>query len=163
MERLHSGGRKFVVLDYGATILLTDVYIPACPNRHRRRLESVGAESERYWFGPSSRQQWHQPPSADPSSCTACNLRLSVAFFAWQLLADKDWVPLGASSCKISIGSPYGHSLILPNDLVVPAMQADASIPILGREEIMVSVLGFRYLFMYIFFLQRPFNSFDRK
>lgn len=30
MERLHSGGRKFVVLDFGAPILLTDVYIPAC-------------------------------------------------------------------------------------------------------------------------------------
>ena len=32
MERLHSGGRKFVVLDFGAPVLLTDVYIPACPD-----------------------------------------------------------------------------------------------------------------------------------
>ena len=30
MERLHSGGRKFVVLDFGRSVLLSDVYIPSC-------------------------------------------------------------------------------------------------------------------------------------
>ena len=30
MERLHAGGRKFVVLDFGSPVLLTDLLIPAC-------------------------------------------------------------------------------------------------------------------------------------
>jgi baculoviral IAP repeat-containing protein 6 (apollon) len=30
MDRWHSGGRKFVVLDFGRSVLLSDVYIPWC-------------------------------------------------------------------------------------------------------------------------------------
>ena len=30
MERLHSGVRKFVVLDFGSSVILTDVFIPSC-------------------------------------------------------------------------------------------------------------------------------------
>jgi baculoviral IAP repeat-containing protein 6 len=30
IERMHSGARRFVVLDFGASVALTDLYIPAC-------------------------------------------------------------------------------------------------------------------------------------
>ena len=30
MERLHSGGRKFVTFDLGSPVLLTDIFIPVC-------------------------------------------------------------------------------------------------------------------------------------
>ncbi len=30
IERMHSGARRFVVLDFGKPVLLTDVIIPAC-------------------------------------------------------------------------------------------------------------------------------------
>lgn len=30
IERMHSGARRFVVLDFGAPVLLTDLIIPAC-------------------------------------------------------------------------------------------------------------------------------------
>lgn len=30
IERMHSGARRFVVLDFGSPILLTDLMIPAC-------------------------------------------------------------------------------------------------------------------------------------
>jgi len=29
-ERMHSGARRFVVMDFGAPIILTDVFIPSC-------------------------------------------------------------------------------------------------------------------------------------
>lgn len=31
IERMHSGARRFVVLDLGSPVLLTDLLIPACP------------------------------------------------------------------------------------------------------------------------------------
>lgn len=30
VERMHSGARRFVILDFGAPVLLTDLMIPAC-------------------------------------------------------------------------------------------------------------------------------------
>ena len=30
VERMHSGARRFVILDFGAPVLLTDLSIPAC-------------------------------------------------------------------------------------------------------------------------------------
>jgi hypothetical protein len=32
VERMHSGARRFVVLDLGSPVLLTDLYVPACPD-----------------------------------------------------------------------------------------------------------------------------------
>lgn len=32
VERMHSGARRFVVLDLGYPVLLTDLFIPACPD-----------------------------------------------------------------------------------------------------------------------------------
>lgn len=30
IERMHSGARRFVVLDFGAPVMLTDMIVPAC-------------------------------------------------------------------------------------------------------------------------------------
>jgi baculoviral IAP repeat-containing protein 6 len=156
MERLHSGGRKFVVLDFGAPILLTDVYIPACPDWVSitvdvwNRLERNQNDTDLVRLAVSSDINRRSIFLHDLQPPLVCRfLRLTIT----------GRQGLSASSCKTSIGSFYGHSLILPNDLVVPAMQAEG-IPILDREEIMVSVVGFRLLFL---FLRPHLNPFYQK
>lgn len=32
VERMHSGARRFAVLDLGCPVLLTDLFVPACPD-----------------------------------------------------------------------------------------------------------------------------------
>jgi baculoviral IAP repeat-containing protein 6 len=32
IERMHSGARRYVTVDFGKLVLLTDIYVPACPH-----------------------------------------------------------------------------------------------------------------------------------
>jgi hypothetical protein len=147
MERLHAGGRKFVVLDFGAPILLTDVYIPACSDWVSitvdvwNRTEGNQIDTDLVRLAVSSDINRRPVVLHDLQPPLVCRfLRLTIT----------GRQGLSASSCKTSIGSFYGHSLILPNDLVVPAMQTE-DIPILSREEIMVSVEAFTSCFFPLF------------
>lgn len=165
MERLHSGGRKFVVLDFGAPILLTDVYIPACPDWVSitvdvwNRTERSQKDTDLVRLAVSSDINRRPVVLHDLQPPLVCRfLRLTIT----------GRQGLSASSCKTSIGSYYGHSLILPNDLVVPAMQAEG-IPILGLEEIMVNVVftsfvfGFFQLIVYVTSFEFPFFCVNRR
>lgn len=154
MERLHSGGRKFVVLDFGAPILLTDVYIPACPDWVSitvdvwNRSERNQNDTDLVRLTVSSDINRRPVVLHDLQPPLVCRfLRLTIT----------GRQGLSASSCKTSIGSFYGHSLILPNDLV-PAMQAEG-VTILGQEEIMVSVVGFHPLFSFCDVILIHFNE----
>lgn len=142
MERLHSGGRKFVVLDFGAPILLTDVYIPACPDWVSitvdiwNRTDRSKNDSDLVRLAISTDINRRPVILHDLQPSVICRfLRLTIT----------GRQGLSATSCKTSIGSFYGHSLILPNDLIAPAMHAE-HIPILGREEILVSFMPFYLL-----------------
>lgn len=139
MERLHSGGRKFVVLDFGAPILLTDIYIPACSDWVSiavdvwNRTERSKSDTDLVRLAVSSDINRRPVILHDLQPSVICRfLRLTIT----------GRQGLSATSCKTSIGSFYGHSLILPNDLVLPGMQTE-DIPILGREEILVSFFHF--------------------
>ncbi|KAI9556663.1 hypothetical protein GHT06_016453 [Daphnia sinensis] len=136
MERLHSGGRKFVILDFGAPILLTDVYIPACPDWVSitvdiwNRTDRSKSDTDLVRLAISSDINRRPVILHDLQPSVICRfLRLTIT----------GRQGLSATSCKTSIGSFYGHSLILPNDLIVPAMHAE-DIPVLGREEILENI-----------------------
>ncbi|XP_075222220.1 BIR repeat containing ubiquitin-conjugating enzyme isoform X2 [Lycorma delicatula] len=109
IERMHSGARRFVVLDLGAPVLLTDLLIPACPE-----LLSLSIDI------------WTRAEEVDAQ-------RLVVASdIGTKTLVMSDIQPppicqfikittigrygMNTTKCRIPVGSFYGHILVLPGE-----------------------------------------------
>ncbi|XP_063222017.1 baculoviral IAP repeat-containing protein 6 isoform X2 [Bacillus rossius redtenbacheri] len=109
IERMHSGARRFVVLDFGSPVLLTDLLIPACSD-----LVSLSIDI------------WCHAEEADGQ-------RLVVASdigIKSLVLSDLQPPPvcrflkittigrygMNTTRCKIPVGSFYGHVVVLPGE-----------------------------------------------
>ncbi|KAI5706497.1 hypothetical protein M8J75_008669 [Diaphorina citri] len=109
IERMHSGARRFIVLDFGRPILLTDLFIAACSE-----LLSLSIDI------------WTRSEEAD-------GIRLVVTpDIALKNLILSDIQPppicrylkittigrygMSTAKCKIPVGSYYGHTLVLPGE-----------------------------------------------
>ncbi|XP_068082089.1 baculoviral IAP repeat-containing protein 6 [Anabrus simplex] len=109
VESMHSAARRFVILDFGREILLTDVIIPSCPELAalfidtwcksekidgRRLIISSDIGSK-----PLVMSDIQPPPVCRYLKITAVG-RLGMT----------------TTKCKIPLGSFYGHVLILPGE-----------------------------------------------
>lgn len=109
IDRMHSGARRFVVLDFGSPILLTDLVIPACDELASLHIDIWCFEEE------------------------ADSVRLVVAQdIGTKTLVLSDIQPppicrymkitiigrygMSSTKCKIPIGSFYGHTVVLESD-----------------------------------------------
>ncbi|XP_039282031.1 baculoviral IAP repeat-containing protein 6 isoform X3 [Nilaparvata lugens] len=109
IERMHSGARRFVVLDLGCVVLLTDLIVPSCPE-----LLSLSVDI------------WTRSEEVDAQ-------RLVVASdIASKTLVMSDIQPppvcryikittigrygMSTTKCKIPIGSFFGHMVLLPGE-----------------------------------------------
>ncbi|CAB0044915.1 unnamed protein product [Trichogramma brassicae] len=109
VERMHSGARRFVILDFGAPVLLTDFMIPACND-----LVSLSIDV------------WTKSEEAD-------GVRLVVAGdIGTKPLAVNDLQPppvcrylkittigrygMSTTRCKIPLGTFNGHMIVLPGE-----------------------------------------------
>ncbi|XP_016842826.1 baculoviral IAP repeat-containing protein 6 isoform X2 [Nasonia vitripennis] len=109
VERMHSGARRFVILDFGAPVLLTDLIIPACSD-----LVSLSIDI------------WTRSEETD-------GIRLVVAGdIGNKPLVVSDLQPppvcrflkittigrygMSTTRCKIPLGMFYGHMVVLPGE-----------------------------------------------
>uniref|UniRef100_A0A8D8V1I0 Dual E2 ubiquitin-conjugating enzyme/E3 ubiquitin-protein ligase BIRC6 n=1 Tax=Cacopsylla melanoneura TaxID=428564 RepID=A0A8D8V1I0_9HEMI len=109
IERMHSGARRFLVLDFGRPILLTDLLIPACSE-----LLSLSIDI------------WNRSEEADAIRLVVTpdialkNLILSdiqpPPICRYLKITTIGRYGMSTAKCKIPVGSYYGHTLVLPGE-----------------------------------------------
>ncbi|XP_046689173.1 baculoviral IAP repeat-containing protein 6-like, partial [Homalodisca vitripennis] len=109
IERMHSGARRFVVLDLGYPVLLTDLFVPACPDLLSLSIDlwtvSEEQDAQRLVVAPDITTKTlimndiHPPPV--------------VRFIKITTIGRYG---MNTTKCKIPIGCFYGHLLILPGE-----------------------------------------------
>lgn len=153
MERLHSGGRKAAIFDFGSPVILTDIFVPACVDWTTVTID-VWNRNEKTKTGNSS----FQTPRVSRLIHCRCPdtdfVRLATSSeINKRPLVLHDLQPplicrfvrltvsgrhgLNATNCKVPAGFFYGHTHLLPTDLL-PAQLPDSAV-ILSRQEIEVT------------------------
>ncbi|XP_044731226.1 baculoviral IAP repeat-containing protein 6 [Chrysoperla carnea] len=111
IERMHSGARRYVTLDFGAPILLTDLLIPACSD-----LVSLCID---VWLHSEDIDSVRLVVSSDIGSK---NLVLSdlqpSPLCRYMKITIIGRYGMSTTRCKIPIGNFYGHMIVLPEDVV---------------------------------------------
>ena len=137
MERLHAGGRKFVVLDFGRPVLLTDVYIPPFVDWLTvsidvwNRSDQRGQSGTHHHLNLSLTFSWtcgiYRLENDTLRLTTSCDISrrplvlhdLQPPVLCRYLRLTYTARPgLGASNCRTSVGSFHGYSHVLPGDFL---------------------------------------------
>ncbi|XP_054081324.1 baculoviral IAP repeat-containing protein 6 isoform X3 [Zeugodacus cucurbitae] len=109
IDRMHSGARRFVVLDFGSPILLTDLVIPACDE-----LASLHID---IWCFDEEADSVRLVVASDISTKTLVLSDLQpppICRFMKITIIGR--IGMSATKCKIPIGSFYGHAVVLEHD-----------------------------------------------
>lgn len=116
IERMHSGARRFVVLDFGWPVILTDIFIPSCDD-----LDSLTVD---IWLNNEETDSVRLVVASDigmktlvlsdlqpPPICRYMKISLMGRFGK------------STSKCKIPIGSFFGHVITTGMDKLYSPMQ----------------------------------------
>ncbi|KAK3576772.1 hypothetical protein CHS0354_014586 [Potamilus streckersoni] len=107
VERMHSGARRFVILDFGKSILLTDVIIPACAD-----LASLSID---VWVQQEEVDGQRLIVASDIGSRSlVMNDIMPPPVCRFLKLTTIGRYGSGTTRSRIPIGAFYGHSYILP-------------------------------------------------
>ncbi|XP_069118544.1 baculoviral IAP repeat-containing protein 6-like isoform X2 [Argopecten irradians] len=107
IERMHSGARRFVILDFGKPVVLTDVVIPACAD-----LASLSID---VWVqGEEIDGQRFVVAGDIGSRSLIMNDIMPAPVCRYLKITTIGRYGSGATRTKIPIGAFYGHSCILP-------------------------------------------------
>ncbi|XP_037945587.1 baculoviral IAP repeat-containing protein 6-like isoform X2 [Teleopsis dalmanni] len=109
IDRMHSGARRFVVLDFGAHILLTDLVIPACDE-----LASLHID---IWCFDEETDSVRLTVTHDIGTKTLVLTDLQpppICRFMKITIIGR--IGMSSTKCKIPIGSFYGHTVVLDSD-----------------------------------------------
>lgn len=109
IERINSGARRFVVLDFGSPILLTDLVIPSCDE-----LASMYID---IWCINEDVDSIRLVTSTDISTKTLILSDLQpppICRFMKITIIGR--LGMSATKCKIPLGSFYGHTVILDTE-----------------------------------------------
>ncbi|XP_067616443.1 baculoviral IAP repeat-containing protein 6 isoform X2 [Eurosta solidaginis] len=109
IDRMHSGARRFVVLDFGSPILLTDLVIPACDE-----LASLHID---IWCFDEEADSVRLVVASDISTKTLVLSDLQPPpLCRYMKITIIGRIGMSATKCKIPIGSFYGHAVVLEHD-----------------------------------------------
>nr|XP_014092668.2 baculoviral IAP repeat-containing protein 6 isoform X3 [Bactrocera oleae] len=109
IDRMHSGARRFVVLDFGSPILLTDLVIPACDE-----LASLHID---IWCFDEEADSVRLVVASDISTKTLVLSDLQPPpICRYMKITIIGRIGMSATKCKIPIGSFYGHAVVLEHD-----------------------------------------------
>ncbi|XP_041353670.1 baculoviral IAP repeat-containing protein 6-like isoform X2 [Gigantopelta aegis] len=107
IERMHSGARRFVTLDFGKPIILTDVIIPACVD-----LASLSID---VWIQGEEVDGQRLVVASDIGMRTlVMNNIMPSPICRYLKITTVGRYGTGTTKSRIPIGSFYGHSYILP-------------------------------------------------
>ncbi|XP_059477801.1 baculoviral IAP repeat-containing protein 6 [Neocloeon triangulifer] len=107
IERMHSGARRFVVLDFGATVALTDLFIPACPD-----LVSLSID---YWVSAEETDGQRLVVASDigTKSLTLSDLQ-PQPLCRYLKVTTIGRYGMSTARCRIPVGQFYGHMVLVP-------------------------------------------------
>ncbi|XP_054725362.1 baculoviral IAP repeat-containing protein 6 isoform X3 [Anastrepha obliqua] len=109
IDRMHSGARRFVVLDFASPILLTDLVIPACDE-----LASLHID---IWCFDEEADSVRLVVASDISTKTLVLSDLQPPpICRYMKITIIGRIGMSATKCKIPIGSFYGHAVALEHD-----------------------------------------------
>ncbi|KDR13250.1 hypothetical protein L798_12638, partial [Zootermopsis nevadensis] len=109
IERMHSGARRFVVLDFGSPILLTDLMIPSCSDLVSLSIDiwCQGEETDGQRLVVASDIGTKSLVMSDLQPPPICRYLKITTIGRYGM---------STTRCKIPIGSFYGHIVILPGE-----------------------------------------------
>lgn len=109
VDRMHSGARRFVVLDFGQHILLTDVVIPACDELTSLNIDiwCFDEETDCTRLVQVSDIQTKTLVLSDMQPPPICRyLKLTIV----------GRIGMSSTKCKVPLGSFFGHPVVLEHD-----------------------------------------------
>nr|XP_022908652.1 baculoviral IAP repeat-containing protein 6 isoform X2 [Onthophagus taurus] len=110
VERMHSGARRFVVLDFGQPTLLTDVMIPAYHD-----LVSISID---LWLKNEETDVLRLVVSSDIGSRDLVLTDLQPPpLFRYMKITAVGRYGMSTTRCRIPIGNFYGHIIVLPKEI----------------------------------------------
>ncbi|XP_065342145.1 baculoviral IAP repeat-containing protein 6 isoform X6 [Cloeon dipterum] len=107
IERMHSGARRFVVLDFGANVALTDLFIPACPD-----LVSLSID---YWVSAEETDGQRLVVASDIGTKSLMLSDLQPQPLCRFLkVTTIGRYGMSTARCRIPVGQFYGHMVLVP-------------------------------------------------
>lgn len=129
---MHSGARRFVVLDFGAPILLTDLLIPACND-----LVSLSID---VWYQSEDIDCVRLATAGDiGNKCLVLSDLQPPPLCRYLKITTIGRYGMSTTRCKIPVGYFYGHAIVLPED--VYSYNIDSIIPDKDQIEALNNVL----------------------
>ncbi|EFN66625.1 Baculoviral IAP repeat-containing protein 6 [Camponotus floridanus] len=109
VERMHSGARRFVILDFGSPILLTDLMIPSCND-----LVSLSID---IWIKNEETDGTRLIVAGDIGSkpLIVCDLQ-PPPVCRYLKITTIGRYGMSTTTCKIPLGVFYGHMVVLPGE-----------------------------------------------
>ncbi|XP_055696918.1 baculoviral IAP repeat-containing protein 6 isoform X3 [Phlebotomus papatasi] len=109
IDRMHSGARRYVVLDFGMPIMLTDLVIPACED-----LVSLFID---IWCFEEESDSIRLAVSSDIGSKTLVLSDLQPPpVFRYMKITITGRYGMSATRCKIPIGTFFGHAIVMESE-----------------------------------------------
>ncbi|KAK4884383.1 hypothetical protein RN001_000654 [Aquatica leii] len=120
VERMHSGARRFVTLDFGQPVLLTDVLIPACHD-----LVSISLD---LWIKGEDVDATRLVIASDigTRNLVLNDLQPSPLCRYLKITAVGRY-GMSTTRCRIPVGYFYGHLIVLPEEVGVDQIQMSSS------------------------------------
>lgn len=117
IDRMHSSARRFVVLDFGSPVLLTDVVIPPCDD-----LASLIIDA---WCYDEEVDSVRLVSTSDIGTKTLVLSDLNhPPICRYMRITIIGRIGMSSTKCKIPIGSFFGHSIVLESDAYAdPSLQ----------------------------------------
>ncbi|CAL8111027.1 unnamed protein product [Orchesella dallaii] len=139
IDRMHSGARRFVVLDFGSPILLTDMIIPACSD-----LVSLSID---IWLHREDTDGQRLVVASDigSRSLVICDLQ-PPPVCRYLKLTTIGRYGMGTTRCRIPLGMFYGHSTVLPSDLRSTEGNTPADVTMLSPTNVQAHLSVLSYL-----------------
>ncbi|KAM7359256.1 BIR repeat containing ubiquitin-conjugating enzyme isoform 2-T2 [Cochliomyia hominivorax] len=109
IDRMHSGARRFVVLDFGSPILLTDLVIPACDELASLHIDIWCFDEE------TDSVRLVVAPDIGTKTLVLSDL-LPPPVCRFMKITIMGRVGMSSTKCKIPLGSFFGHIVILESD-----------------------------------------------
>lgn len=109
IERMHSGARRFVVLDFGSPILLTDLIIPACDELASLHIDIWCFDEE------TDCVRLVVAPDIGTKTLVLSDIQ-PPPICRYMKITIMGRIGMSSTKCKIPLGSFFGHVIILESD-----------------------------------------------
>ncbi|KAF5297110.1 hypothetical protein FQA39_LY02690 [Lamprigera yunnana] len=121
VERMHSGARRFVILDFGQPVLLTDVLIPACHD-----LVSISLD---LWIKGEDIDATRLVIATDIGSRNLVLNDLQPSpLCRYMKITAVGRYGMSTTRCRIPVGYFYGHLIVLPEEVPVDQIQSSTAV-----------------------------------